>query len=111
MTFLSLSLSFQPLESWGVDNPASVDVSKWKEHFLKIFINLFLERGEGREKERERNISVWLPLTYPLLGTWPVTQACALEWESNQGPFRSQAGTQSSKPHQPGHHLEIVNKV
>ena len=26
--------------------------------FLKGFINLFLERGEGREKERERNISV-----------------------------------------------------
>ena len=39
---------------------------------------LFLERGEGREKERERNINVWLPLTRPLLGTWPATQACAL---------------------------------
>ena len=25
-------------------------------HFLKDFIYLFLERGEGREKERERNI-------------------------------------------------------
>ena len=24
------------------------------------------------------NISVWLPLTCPLLGTWPTTQACAL---------------------------------
>ena len=30
------------------------------------------------EKERERNINVWLPLVYPLLGTWPATQACAL---------------------------------
>ena len=29
----------------------------------------------GRE---ERNISVWLPLAHPLLGTWPATQACAL---------------------------------
>ena len=29
---------------------------------------LFLERGEDREKERERNISVWLPLVYPQLG-------------------------------------------
>ena len=87
MTFLSLSLSFQPLESWGVDNPASVDVSKWKEHFLKIFINLFLERGEGREKERERNISVWLPLTYPLLGTWPATQACALTGHQTGDPL------------------------
>ena len=26
------------------------------------FIYLFLERGEGREKERERNINGWLPL-------------------------------------------------
>ena len=39
---------------------------------------LFLERGEGREKEKERNISVWLPLTPHLLGTWPATMACAL---------------------------------
>ena len=22
----------------------------------------------------------WLPLTYPQLGTWPTTQACALIW-------------------------------
>ena len=42
------------------------------------FIYLFLERGESREKERERNINVWLPLTHPLLGTWLATQACAL---------------------------------
>ena len=41
-------------------------------------LDLFLERGEGREKERERYIDVWLPLTRPLLGTWPTTQACAL---------------------------------
>ena len=46
--------------------------------FLKYFIYLFLEREEGREKERERNINVWLPLTWPPLGTWPATQACAL---------------------------------
>ena len=42
---------------------------------LKRFY-LFLE-GEGREKQRERNINVWLPLERPLLGTWPATQACA----------------------------------
>ena len=30
------------------------------------------------EKERERNINVWLPLEHPLLGTWPTTQVCAL---------------------------------
>ena len=45
---------------------------------LKEFTYLFLERGDRREKE-ERNINVWLPLTHPLLGTWPSTQACALD--------------------------------
>ena len=44
-------------------------------------INLFLERGQGREKERERNIGVrhtdQLPLTCPHMGTWPITQARA----------------------------------
>ena len=44
--------------------------------FFKRFY-LFLERGmEG--KVRERRINVWLPLTCPLLGTWPATQACAM---------------------------------
>ena len=45
--------------------------------FFKILF-IFLERGEGRDKEMERNINVWLPLTHPLLGTWPATQACGL---------------------------------
>ena len=40
---------------------------------LKDFIYLFHERGERREKEREGNISVWLPLVCPQLGIWPVT--------------------------------------
>ena len=44
--------------------------------FFKDFIYLLLERG--REGERERNISVWLPLMHPALGTCPVTQARAL---------------------------------
>ena len=33
-------------------------------NFLKRFY-LFLERGEGKEKERERSINVWLPLAFP----------------------------------------------
>ena len=34
---------------------------------------------------RERNINVWLPLSCPLLRTWPATQACALtgNWTDN----------------------------
>ena len=42
--------------------------------FLKKKFYLFLDRGEGREKEQERKTSVWLPRAHPLLGTWPTTQ-------------------------------------
>ena len=45
---------------------------------FKDFMYLFLDRGEAKEKERETNINVWLPLMRPLLGTWPATQVCAL---------------------------------
>ena len=52
---------------------------KYFNWLMYLLINLFiLERGEGKEKERERNISVWLPLTCPLLRAWPATQASAL---------------------------------
>ena len=55
--------------------------------FFKDFIYLFLEKGEGREKERERNISVWLPLTWPPLGPWPASQACALIGDRTGNPL------------------------
>ena len=53
-------------------------------NFLKI---LFIFREEGREKEREGNINVWLPLLCPLLGTWPTTQACALTGNRTSNPL------------------------
>ena len=57
-------------------------------YFLKKdFIYLFLERGQGREKERERNINVWLLPMWPLLGTWPTTQACALTGNRTGNPL------------------------
>ena len=31
------------------------------------------------------------------------------DWESNQGPFVSQASTQSTEPHQPGLHINFVS--
>ena len=74
--------------------------------FLSFFffkILFILDRGEGREIERERNSNVWLSLSHtpPTLETWPITQACALDWKSNQQPFGLQANTQSTEPHQP----------
>ena len=74
-------------------------VAIWWIHFFKKkdFIYLLLERREGREKERERNINVWLPLMHPLLGTWPATQAYVLT---------------GNEPHQPGLKAEnfILNR-
>ena len=48
--------------------------------FFFFLRDLYLFLGGGREKERERNINVWLLLAHPLVGTWPATQARALTW-------------------------------
>ena len=42
---------------------------------------------EGREKERERNTNVWLPLACPQLGNWPATQACVLTGNQTTDPL------------------------
>ena len=56
--------------------------------FFKDFIYLLLERGEKKEKERERHINVWwLPLARPLTGTWPATQTCALTRNQTGDPL------------------------
>ena len=39
------------------------------------------------EGEREGNINVWLPFAYPLLGTWPATQARALTGNQTRAPL------------------------
>ena len=64
----------------------------------KDFIYLLLERGEGKEKEREKNINVWLLLSPPYWGPGP---GLCPDWESNwQHWFRVHA--QSTELHQPG---------
>ena len=44
---------------------------------------LFLERREGKEKERERNINVWL-LLMPSTGDLARNPGMCPDWESNQ---------------------------
>ena len=66
---------------------------------IYLFIYLFLE---GREEERERNINVWLPLCAPPSGDLAGNLGMCPDWESNQQPCGSQAGTQSAEPHQLG---------
>ena len=69
--------------------------------FLKIFY-LFLEKGEEREKEKERNINVWLPVICPSIGDLALNPGMCPNWELNWQHFGLQAGTQSTEPHQPG---------
>ena len=51
--------------------------------FLKYFIYLFLDRREGREKERERNVNVWLPLACPTPGHLVCNLGMCPNWELN----------------------------
>ena len=55
---------------------------------VKIFIDLFLEREweGGRKRGRETSMCGCL-LHAPLLGTWPVTQACALTGNQTGNPL------------------------
>ena len=73
------------------------------------FIYLFLERGGGRETDRERNINVWEIYQSPSVASHtPPTgdpdhnPGMCPGWESNWWPFSSQARTQSTELHQPG---------
>ena len=56
--------------------------------FFKKYLFIYLLFGvEGREKEKARNITVWLPLTHTQLRTWPTTQACALTGNQTGDPL------------------------
>ena len=75
--------------------------------FKKNFIYLFLERGEGREKERERSINVGeilqlVAFHMPPTGNLAHNPGMCPAWESPRRPSGLQVGTQSTEPHQPG---------
>ena len=72
--------------------------------FLRFYLFTFRERKGGREG----NINVWLPLKRPLLGNLTSNPDMCSNWELNQRPFGSQAGTQSTGPHQPGPFIHVL---
>ena len=72
--------------------------------FVKISFILFLDRGEGREKEGEKHQCVVASHTPPTGGLAHNPGMCP-DWESNQRPFGSQAGTPSTESHQPGQNI------
>ena len=62
---------------------------------------------EGRNEERERNISVCkihqsVASHTPTTGDMACNACMCPDWESNQGPFSWQASAQSTESHQPG---------
>ena len=69
--------------------------------FFKDFMFLFLERAEGKEKEREKHQCV-VASCLPPTGDLACNPGMCPDWELNQWLFGSWAGTQSTEPHQPG---------
>ena len=69
--------------------------------FFKDFIYLFLERGVRREREGEEHQHV-IASCMPHTGDLAQNPGICPDREWNQRPFGSQAGTQSTEPHQPG---------
>ena len=72
--------------------------------FFKGFICVLLERGEGMEKEKKRNMDVLekhlsVASCLPLIRDLACNPGMCLDWESNQQPFGWQAGNQSTEPH------------
>ena len=62
---------------------------------------IYFYRGEGREKKGEKHQCVVASHTPPT-GDLACNPSMCPEWELNQQPFGSQAGAQSTEPHQPG---------
>ena len=64
---------------------------------------LFVFREKGREGEREREKHQWVVASRaPLTRDLAQNPGMCPDWELNWRPFGSQAGTQSTEPHQPG---------
>ena len=65
---------------------------------------LFLDRGEVKEKEGERNIDVqgmhrWIASCMPPTGNLAGNPGMFPAWEPKYWPFGFQASTQSAEPH------------
>ena len=75
--------------------------------YIYFILFYFLERGERKEKERERNISVRekhesVASHTPPAGDMAHNPGMCPDWESNPQPSDLQASTQCTEPHQPG---------
>ena len=84
--------------------------------FLRFY--LLLEREEGREKKRERNMDVWdvweihwlVASHNPPVGDLAHNPGMCCDQELNQWLFGLQASTQSTEPQQPGQKKLTINR-
>ena len=68
-----------------------------------LFLSLFIFRQKGREGEREGGKHQCVVASHALpTGDLAYNPGMCPGWESNQWPFDSQAGAQTTDPHQPG---------
>ena len=65
--------------------------------FLKKILFIFRERRKGEKHQ------CVVASRAPLTGDLASNPGVCLDWELNWWPFGLQAGTQSTKSHQPGH--------
>ena len=79
-------------------------------HFLKDFIYLFLERGEGRERGRETSMCCCLS-HIPTPGDLAHNPGTCPDLELNPQPLSSQASAQATEPQQPGQKLSHFKKI
>ena len=67
--------------------------------FLIFYLFIFRERGSEGERKGEKHQCV---VAFHAPPTRDLARNPGVCWESNWQPFGSQAGTQSTEPHQPG---------
>ena len=82
--------------------------------FFKYFIHIFLDRGEGKEKQRKRNTDVWEKhrsvASHMLPNQGPnCNPGLCPDRESNQRHFALRDDSQPTEPHQPG--LEVLGFI
>ena len=68
---------------------------------LLFFMILFIFRQRGKEGEKDQCV---VASHAPPNRNLACNPGMCPDWESNQLSFGSQASTQSTKPHQPGHY-------
>ena len=67
----------------------------------RFYLFIFRERGQEGKREGEKHQCVVASRTTPT-GDLAHNPGMCPDWESSPRPFGSQAGTQSTEPHQPG---------